>query len=209
MNSLWVLLLTCVAVSLVSCQRQGVAPSERRYRPELQRFRRQQNNEGSIFSLPQRILQRVGLRGQAPRPSLERRQGAPAQNRRLRPAPPQRAPVRPQQEPVPVLPEAAEARQFQNYRPEPEVFEDNFDNYYEEPEPVYQREPEPQYAPRPQRQSGGYKRAGVRVADKRLDVDSDLSESVPVPSQQRDLEAAVNAGAAGFQPVRLFYGLSP
>ena len=99
----------------------------------------------------------------------------------------------------PALPEA-EARRFQQLRPEPEVFEDNFEKYYEDPEPVYQREPEPVYQPRPQRQSG--QRAPIRNADKRLDVDSDLSESVPIPSQQRDIEAAVHAGAAGFQPVR-------
>ena len=194
MNSLGVLLLASVAVSLAAGQ-----PVQRRYRPELQRFRRQpqQTSEGGLLSLPQRLLKRVGLRGQAPRPSLERRQGPAPQNRRLRPAAPQQ--LRPQPEQAPALPEA-EARRFQQLRPEPEVFEDNFEKYYEEPEPVYQREPEPVYQPRPQRQSG--QRAPIRNADKRLDVDSDLSESVPIPSQQRDIEAAVHAGAAGFQPVR-------
>ena len=196
MNSLGVLLLASVAVSLASGQ--GGQPRMRRYRPELQRFRRQpQQSEGGLLSLPQRLLKKVGLRGQAPRPSLERRQGPVPQNRRLRPAAPQQ--LRPQPEQVPALPEA-EARRFQQFRPEPEVFEDNFEKYYEEPEPVYQREPEPVYQPRPQRQSA--QRAPIRIADKRLDVDSDLSESVPIPSQQRDIEAAVHAGAAGFQPVR-------
>lgn len=203
MNSLGVLLLASVAVSLAAGQ--GTNPGmQRRYRPELQRFRRQpqQTNEGGLLSLPQRLLKKVGLRGQAPRPSLERRLGPAPQNRRLRPAVPQQRPqVRPQQEKAPVLPEA-ESRRFQEFRPEPEVFEDNFENYYEEPEPVYQREPEPVYQPRPQRQSSGANRAPIRTADKRLDVDSDLSESVPIPSQQRDIEAAVHAGAAGFQPVR-------
>ena len=188
MNSLGVLLLASVAVSLASGQ--GGQPRMRRYRPELQRFRRQpQQSEGGLLSLPQRLLKKVGLRGQAPRPSLERRQGPVPQNRRLRPAAPHK--LRPQPEQVPALPEA-EARRFQQFRPEPEVFEDNFEKYYEEPEPVYQ--------PRPQRQSA--QRAPIRIADKRLDVDSDLSESVPIPSQQRDIEAAVHAGAAGFQPVR-------
>ena len=207
MNSLGVLLLASVAVSLAAGQQGGQPGMQRRYRPELQRFRRQpqQTSEGGLLSLPQRLLKRVGLRGQAPRPSLERRQGPAPQNRRLRPAAPQQ--LRPQPDQAPALPEA-EARRFQQLRPEPEVFEDNFEKYYEEPEPVYQREPEPVYQrepepvyqPRPQRQSA--QKAPIRNADKRLDVDSDLSESVPIPSQQRDIEAAVHAGAAGFQPVR-------
>ena len=207
MNSLGVLLLASVAVSLAAGQQGGQPGMQRRYRPELQRFRRQpqQTSEGGLLSLPQRLLKRVGLRAQAPRPSLERRQGTAPTNRRLRPAAPQQ--LRPQPDQAPALPEA-EARRFQQLRPEPEVFKDNFEKYYEEPEPVYQREPEPVYQrepepvyqPRPQRQSA--QRAPIRTADKRLDVDSDLSESVPIPSQQRDIEAAVHAGAAGFQPVR-------
>ena len=198
MNSLGVLLLASVAVSLAAGQ--GTNPGmQRRYRPELQRFRRQpqQTSEGGLLSLPQRLLKRVGLRAQAPRPSLERRQGTAPTNRRLRPAAPQQ--LRPQPDQAPALPEA-EARRFQQLRPEPEVFEENYEKYYEEPELAYQREPEPVYQPRPQRQSA--QRAPIRTADKRLDVDSDLSESVPIPSQQRDIEAAVHAGAAGFQPVR-------
>ena len=124
MNSLGVLLLASVAVSLAAGQSTNPG-MQRRYRPELQRFRRQpqQTNEGGLLSLPQRLLKKVGLRGQAPRPSLERRLGPASQNRRLRPAAPQQRPqVRPQQEKAPVLPEA-ESRRFQEFRTEPNVFE--------------------------------------------------------------------------------------
>ena len=93
MNSLGILLLASVAVSLAAGQH---GDHQSRYQPELKRFRRQQMSEGGLLSRPKRD----SLRGQAPRPSLERRQGpAPPQNRRLRPQ------LRPQ-------PEQARARPY-------------------------------------------------------------------------------------------------
>ena len=84
--------------------------------------------------------------------------------------------------------QVAEKRVIQSYEPEFQEFDNQYNKYQSEPEPVRQSQ---QQSPVYQRQSP------VRqVADKRQD--NDLSESVARPQHQTDLEASVQAAAAGY-----------
>ena len=165
---------------------------------QVQRVRRQQEQR----PLGQRLLpnfggglRRKGPAPKGPRPVLEKRQGpAPGfQNRQFKKVPvnQEQIRIRPTPEAAPV----AEKRIIQSYEPEFQDFEQNqFNKYQSEPEPVRQSQ---------QQQQGYQRKSPVRpqVADKRQD--NDLSESAPVPHHQTDLEASVQAAAAGYQGVRL------
>ena len=163
---------------------------------QVQRVRRQQEQR----PMGQRLLpnfggglRRKGPAPKGPRPVLEKRQGpAPGfQNRQFKKVPvnQEQIRIRPTPEAAPV----AEKRIIQSYEPEFQDFEQNqFNKYQSEPEPVRQS----------QQQQGYQRKSPVRpqVADKRQD--NDLSESAPVPHHQTDLEASVQAAAAGYQGVR-------
>ena len=165
---------------------------------QVQRVRRQQEQR----PMGQRLLpnfggglRRKGPAPKGPRPVLEKRQGpAPGfQNRQFKKVPvnQEQIRIRPTPEAAPV----AEKRIIQSYEPEFQDFEQNqFNKYQSEPEPVRQSQ---------QQQQGYQRKSPVRpqVADKRQD--NDLSESAPVPHHQTDLEASVQAAAAGYQGVRL------
>jgi len=160
---------------------------------QVQRVRRQQEQR----PMGQRLLPNFGgglrRKGPAPkgtRPVLEKRQGPASgfQNRQFKKVPvnQEQIRIRPTPEAAPV----AEKRIIQSYEPEFQDFEQNqFNKYQSEPEPVRQSQ-----------QQQGYQRkspARPQVADKRQD--NDLSESAPVPHHQTDLEASVQAAAAGYQ----------
>jgi len=161
---------------------------------EVQRVRRQQEQRPLSPRLLPNFgggLRRKGPVPNGPRPVLEKRQGAAPvgfQNRqfkkvnqeqiRIRPAPAEVAPV-------------AEKRVIQSYEPKFQDFDSQYNRYQPEPEPVRQSQQSPVYQrqpPAPVRQQ--------QVADKRQD--NDLSESVARPHHQTDLEASVQAAAAGY-----------
>ena len=109
---------------------------------------------------------------------------------------------------------------FQGYR-EPEREQENFQGYSEPQRQNLQAYKKPQREPEnfqdyrePQREPEsfqGYKESQRRVAapvlkpskvyERNAVVDSDISESGPVPAHQRDIEAAVHAGAAAYKGV--------
>ena len=102
-----------------------------------------------------------------------------------------------------------ERRQLKQYPTQqenaPEYNYRDAERYNFEPEPVYE-EPQETFkqAPRPYKQpprpSNVYERsASVRQADRKQD--NEISESHVIPHEQRNIEAAVHAGAAGYSGV--------
>ena len=170
----WFFLLVSVSLAVSSPARPG----------QLRRWEGEEE-----FSFPraqERVRRQGGGRPLAPRrrpqPQLQARRGPITQNRQLRPAQTQTS-FRPSQ------PELAERRVLQSYERE----EDNFQTYPDTRMKAPARRPErPQRLERPERPERPQRQAIL---------DSEISESVPAPSHQRDIEAAVQAGAAAYNGV--------
>ena len=142
-------------------------------------------------------VQRVRRQGPKPGPFRKSGPNAPV-NRRLVPVAPA-----PEQDQVRIRPQrpAAQKRILKEYQPEnrvPEQFAEDVDryNFAPAPEPVYRKQ-----APAPVRQERPVSPVSRYSANDRVDIDSDISESIAVPHEQHDLEAAVHAGAAGYRGV--------
>ena len=144
--------------------------------------RRWEGEEEFYFPREQQRVRRQGggrplapAQRRRPEPQFQPRRGPITQNRQLRPAQAFRA-SQPQ-------PELAERRALQSYEREEDTLQTYPDTRMKAPAPRPERPVRPE---RPQRQAI---------------LDSEISESVPAPSHQRDIEAAVKAGAAAYNGV--------
>ena len=176
---LWFFLLVSISLAVASPVRPGHP-------------RRWEGEEEFYFPREQeRVRRQGGARPLAPaprrrpaEPKFQPRRGPITQNRQLRPAQTFRA-SQPQ-------PELAERRVLQSYEREEDSFQAYPDTRIkaparrpERPE-IFERAERPERPERPERQAL---------------LDSEISESVPAPSHQRDIEAAVHAGAAAYNGV--------
>ena len=173
MTLLWFFLLVSTSLAVASPVRPGHP-------------RRWEGGEDFYFPREQqRVRRQGGARPLAPaqrrrpaEPQFQARRAPIMQNRQLRPAQAFR-PSQPQ-------PELAERRVLQSYERE----EDSFQAYPDTRIKAPARRPE-----RPERRPERPERQAL--------LDSEISESVPAPSHQRDIEAAVHAGAAAYNGVSI------
>ena len=186
---LWFFLLVSISLAVASPVRPGQLrrwegegdfyyPQQPQQR-EQQRFRRQ--GGGRPLAGPQR-------RRPADLQPQPRRGPAFSQNRQLRPAQTFRA----------SQPQLAERRVLESYERE----EDNFQRYPDtRMKESYERE-EDNFQDTVQRYPDPRMKAPARRPERKAAIlDSEISESVPAPSHQRDIEAAVHAGAAAYKGV--------